>query len=166
MKKLLLILPAMLVMVLMTGCVVTSENVKSGRIGTNDIKIKFVDKPIIWESGKTFIPDPSMQASNPYWAHRNPPSAGDPCSKTRTGCHEVRVKVPSNNEELYGRLHISKSSNQATGPAARSYYIQIPQNYINEASDGKISVVYEWVKYQKGQFKHTGWVLWLSDRPF
>lgn len=87
----------------------------------------------------------------------------------KNGAKRVLVHHPASNEPLYGVLLLNKKSARATGPAARSYLINIGEKYINEAKNGGTSVTFEPVpvndKYDSN-VKLYGWVLWLSNVPF
>jgi hypothetical protein len=84
------------------------------------------------------------------------------------GAKKVRIYHPAATEPLYGVLALNKKMfNHATGPSARSYLIRIPDSYIQDATDGGISVVYEPVSYKGyAKVKLIGWALWMSDSPF
>lgn len=86
----------------------------------------------------------------------------------KMGARKVRVKVPYQSEELYGVLLLSKVFTDCNTAVTRSYQITIPESYVEQAKNGKISVLYErysgcgMVKNKDGKT----WVLWLSDIPF
>ena len=81
----------------------------------------------------------------------------------------VRVKVASNDEELYGVLVLDKADERGVGTGTVSYKIIIPQPYIDAAKDGKISVVYEYYHLNDESYsdlsdvKKFSWILWISD---
>jgi len=81
----------------------------------------------------------------------------------------VRVKVPSQEKELYGVLVLDDADSRAIGSGAKSYKIIIPKPYVDAASGGKISVVYEYYHIQDNSMfdiadiKKYSWILWLSD---
>lgn len=84
----------------------------------------------------------------------------------RHGGRRVRVTVPNSQQPLYGVLTFCLLNDKAYGPGSRSFYIQIPESYANEATDGRISVIYELVSSR--QFTDDAqysWILWLSDAP-
>ncbi|MBU0482487.1 MAG: PDZ domain-containing protein [Proteobacteria bacterium] len=84
------------------------------------------------------------------------------------------VTVPGVEQKLFGVLFLGKAHVNATGPASRSYQIQIPDSYIKAALGGKISVVYEPINFRTNWYtgsnpvdsKTHSWILWLSDMPF
>lgn len=148
------------------GCGATKLNtIQSGTLATKGVEIKFDNIDLTLKYNEVFKPNEELQAYSSYWMHLNKPQASKPCT-TQRGCHSVKVNVSQMNKTFYGKLHLSKSYEGDVGPGSRSYYIQVPDKYLNEATNGRISVVYEVVKYQTGRYKHTNWVLWLSDRPF
>lgn len=84
------------------------------------------------------------------------------------GAKRVKVYHPAANEPLHGVLALNKRMPRySTGPSGQSYLIRIPDSYVNDAVDGRMSVVYEpvaWKGHPNGKF--IGWALWLSDTPF
>jgi hypothetical protein len=82
------------------------------------------------------------------------------------GGHKVVVNREGISIPLYGVLIFCQVGNTATGPASRSNLIQIPDQYINAASNGAVSVVYELVESANNNQDGYGWILWLSDKPF
>ena len=92
---------------------------------------------------------------------------------------KVLVYTPYKTEPMYGFLqlgHISKGCKDKSS-STRSYYIQVPESYVNAAQGGKTSVVYESYKCTPGYYEtsssnslskisYSSWVLWISDRPF
>jgi hypothetical protein len=80
------------------------------------------------------------------------------------GARDVRVRVPGMSEPLYGLLSLHGLPTDSRGPARRSLRVSVPERYIEAASDGRVSVVYEPVATDGADY--LGWVLWLSDRPF
>ena len=81
----------------------------------------------------------------------------------------VRVKVPYKETELYGVLVLDNAQKLAVGPGSQSYKIIIPKPYVDAATGGKISVVYEYYHieddsmFDLDEIKKYSWILWLSD---
>lgn len=175
-----------------TPPVIQYRDVPQGMINTKGVKIAAVDGSFVLKYGEPFTPPVS---SNLIWWNNSPPKSDSfkLCSPMGS-CAKVKVTVPGKKKPLYGYLNFSKMHPTATGPGSRSYLIEIPERYIDEASGGRVSVVYEWVsasmrtpastsRSRKMSFlgalavqsapsqstnnnKQTGWVLWLSDVPF
>lgn len=82
----------------------------------------------------------------------------------RNGAREVSVKVPGRSEPLHGLLSLHELPDKARGPATRSFSVKIPPSYVDAATDGRISVVFEPVRAEGENY--FGWILWMSDRPF
>lgn len=87
------------------------------------------------------------------------------------GAQRVRVTLPGVTKPLYGVLALFEVSSLGTGPGSRSYRIEIPQQYVDAAMGGRVSVVYE--SYLRGtdlNYWNAGnvpsWILWLSDQQF
>ena len=91
-------------------------------------------------------------------------------AKEKFGAKKVRVKTPYMSKDLHGLLLLSKIYDGCDGAVTRSYQISIPESYVSDALDGKISVVYEYYNAPCGNVgvsaKPKTWVLWLSDIPF
>ena len=93
--------------------------------------------------------------------------------------YHVEIRVTGRKEVFYGILEFNKVYETCAGdPSARSYFIKIPELYIQNALGGNISVVYEYYEctprlgdktvrdYTTKMSKYTSWVLWLSDISF
>ena len=80
------------------------------------------------------------------------------------GAREVRVHIPGREEPLHGLLSLHALPETAKGPARRSLSVQVPQRYVDAATNGRVSVVFEPVNADPDTY--YGWVLWMSDRPF
>ena len=82
----------------------------------------------------------------------------------------VMVKVANNAKELYGVLALDNADNRGIGAGTKSYKIIIPQAYIDAATNGKISVVYEYYHLKNDELtdlsevKKYSWILWISDK--
>lgn len=81
----------------------------------------------------------------------------------------VRVKVSG--KEFYGVLVLDNADERGIGEGIKSYKIIIPQAYIDAASNGKISVVYEYYHLDNdeslsdlSEVKKYSWILWISDK--
>lgn len=85
------------------------------------------------------------------------------------GAKHVLVKVPSQQKELYGVLALDDVDERGYGPGIYSYKIIIPEPYTTAASNGKISVIYEYYNikndalFDNSNIKKYSWILWLSD---
>lgn len=94
-----------------------------------------------------------------------------PSTTTTTTTTDKSYKVRYVTETLYGLLEFNTIHDVCSNePTTRAYYISIPENYIQSAKGGNISVVYEYYQCEpvpgKGKNKYTSWVLWLSDIEF
>ena len=155
------------------------KDVPQGIIKTKGVKIEAVDGSFVLRSGESF----ETPSSNTHlWWQDSPPTPDsfELCKiakRKQSPCTEVIVTVPGKKKPLYGYLNFSKMHPHSKGPGSRSYLIEIPERYVDEASDGRVSLVYEWVStaniiHRKNRrltvedTRQTGWVLWLSDAPF
>jgi hypothetical protein len=102
----------------------------------------------VWESGSQG--DDDMPSAYRKWLTK--------------GAQRVMVYTKGREQPYYGVISFHKIPSESTGPATRSFSLQVGANYLADATDGKVSVVFEIVP-QRGGGKAYGWVLWLSDRP-
>jgi hypothetical protein len=83
----------------------------------------------------------------------------------KKGAERVKVYVPGHTEPLFGVMSFHAIPSSSTGPGTRSFSVRVDPSYIEQASDGRVSVVYELVPQKSGTHAY-GWVLWMSDREF
>ncbi len=131
-----------------------------GLIKTEGVVIESVQGDFILRSGESFNTPFDQDKAWGTWSTLPVAASYAVC----TGCRQVRVTVPGQSNKLYGVLHFARMHRAATGPGTRSYLIQIPQQYVDAARDGRVSVVYETVDIAGG-LKQSAWTLWLSDLP-
>lgn len=158
----------------LTGCASVGADwapVTSAMIATPGVKIAAEDGSFVLEAGKEFVP-PIQTAAWCYVLHGvNLTTANHAKAVAEPGCNarKVRVTVPGKKEPLYGLLVMSKVNPCLSHEiASRSYRIAVPQEYVQQAADGRVSVVYEWGECKRSQgemIKMGTWALWLSDRP-
>src|SRR5690606_30187957 len=82
----------------------------------------------------------------------------------RFNAQKVKVKTPYLDKDLYGVLMLNPAIDGCDSPATRSYQIAIPEDYVQQALNGQVSVLYEY--YDCGRMNAKTWILWLSDVPF
>lgn len=82
------------------------------------------------------------------------------------GGRRVQIHVKGREQPLYGVITFHRLWKWARGPATRSFSVRLDPKYIDDASDGRIAVVYELATNDDGNHHSFAWVLWLSDRPF
>jgi len=145
----------LLVPLFLVGCAIL---VKEGTLITPGTSIEAIDGSFRIESGQSFN---TPFHSKDCGAWKGVLDAAD--YKTGIGCGGKRVLVRAYglSEPLYGVLMFLPLPPTATGPASRSYQLEIPQNYIEAAEGGKVSVVYESAAAIDGSY--IAWILWLSD---
>ncbi|HLV23726.1 MAG TPA: hypothetical protein VKY36_02965 [Moheibacter sp.] len=139
--------------------------VNYGNITTQGVVIKAEDGSFVLTSGDTWTP--------PFQS-----SMKDPDDHTVLGskittrydfameldAKKVKVKTPYMEKELYGVLMLNKAIEGCKSPVTRSYQISIPEEYVQKALNGQVSVLYEY--YDCGKRTAQSWILWLSDVPF
>jgi hypothetical protein len=133
----------------------------TGVVQTPGVTIRAQDGSFVWKSGKVF--NTPAFVDNEAW-FRKMPTSETYVKSCDQHCKRVRVTVPGRRKALYGIIHLANRSEHSTGPATRSYQIQVPDRYVREASGGRVSVVYEYAK-NSTTGRQTTWVLWLSDMP-
>lgn len=164
--------------IFITGCgaqvaLVTYSSYTAGFLKGKGVKIEALDKSFVISEG-SFTPPFQANARN---IHLTPIYSTNSISDRnslidsynlalKNGAKKVIVHHPASSKPLYGVLLLNQRASLATGPAARSYLIDINTKYINEAKNGGISVTFEPVSAGDSSIKLYGWVLWLSDVPF
>jgi|GEM_PF-3157831 len=96
-----------------------------------------------------------------------------------SGGKKVKIRYKSHKKEYYGILEFNQVYEACAGDAAaRSYFININDKAIRDASGGNTTVIYESYycipregdkslkDYTAKKTRYTSWVLWLSDIPF
>src|SRR3954463_7124224 len=148
---------------LLLGC--APERIPEGKLKTPGVTITGQDDNFTIKSGDVFTPTFVVDTFPKYgkWDFNNLVEKWD--EALAMGAKRVRIAVPSQEEPLYGVLLLGTVAPNVKVAAARSYLLEVPQNYVDEAQDGKISVIYEQAPYKEGQVWFT-WALWMSDRPF
>lgn len=155
---------------IVTGCSVTTYNrtISHGKIESPDVVITAVDKSFTIKNEFTS----PFQSSTRYNSLEMPDSDLPKAYRQALhhGAKHVRIKVPGNDQELFGVLALDRADDEGVGPSTQSYKIIVPQPYIDAAKNGKISVVYEYYKLKNdglidvGKIKERSWILWLSDQ--
>ncbi|MEP7322839.1 MAG: hypothetical protein ABI761_13010 [Saprospiraceae bacterium] len=110
----------------------------------------------------------------------NPSKDFSKAFKNSKGYKVIIDRIHKNGKEtFYGILEFNKIYEKCSGdPSARSYFIRIPDLYLNNARGGNLSVVYEYYEcapregdktvrdYTTKKSRYTSWVLWISDITF
>jgi len=152
---------------LFSGCASKIKPITSGEVKDSSIVIRAVDNSFKLQG----------QFEAPFQSSANYHSMNISGNKMIKGyfralqydAKHVRVKVPYKEKELYGVLVLDSVDKRAVGPGSRSYKIIIPKPYVDAATDGKISVVYEYYHieddsmFDLDEIKKYSWILWLSD---
>jgi hypothetical protein len=99
------------------------------------------------------------------------PSAENAQEGESTGARRVSVHLPAaeGGEEvvLHGLLSLCGVPPTATGAATRRFGLQVPQEYVEATSGGRVSVVYEpFLDTAGAALDSKAWILWLSSTPF
>ena len=75
--------------------------------------------------------------------------------------------------DLYGLLLFNNAIPAAYGPGSQSYYVNIPQDKLDNARMGNITVAFEAMRYRdswdsgyvNNEADWYGWILWMSSAP-
>lgn len=143
--------------------------VKYGEIATPEVTLTAEDHSFVLKSGSTWeppfysLPDQKLLTTYLLDLNKNTTSQYDYAIK-KLGAKKVRVKTPYLEKELYGVLVFNKAMDKCKTPVTRSYQITIPEDYVQKALNGQVSVLYEY--YECSGLTIKTWVLWLSDVPF
>lgn len=182
------VLGVLLIVLAVSACVVKSAdfvNIPNGEIATSGVTITAQDGSFTLKNGTEFVAP--FHAN--LWTRKTQTSGsfflGAPKVQQRSetffsstlrddyeeavkrGAKRVRVNYPGIENSLYGILALNVAPAGAYGPAARYYRIEVPQQYVEAAKGGAVSVVYEVMSYRgESSGSGYGWVLWLSDKPF
>lgn len=145
-------------------------NISQGLIATKGVTIQAANGSFVLESGQSFRPPFQVDGYNLWYTSQgqvNRPAdlTGRAINALEIGAERVIVTTPYLDKPLFGVLLLSKVSSKATGPGSRSYYIEVPESYVKEATGGRTSVVYERVQVEGGG-EWFNWALWMSDVDF
>ena len=113
------------------------RNVEVVTVGTPGVQIEAADSTFAFDSEGAFQ-TPFVVSSCP-----ENPTTDSLDAVIAAGGQSVRVTHPDSGEPLYGVLAFCPISEAVTGPASRSYLVQVPSTYVAATSDNRVSVVYE-----------------------
>ena len=149
-------------LMVLSGCA-GPIRVQGGMLRTPEAKIVAEDGSFTILSGEEFTTPSFVEGFSVinYWDVQGKDLKNLYKSALSNGGKKVRVTVPSRSKPLYGVLAFIPMPPRASGPGTRSFEISIPEKYINAATGGRISVVYELVSD-----RYINWILWLSDQQF
>jgi hypothetical protein len=131
-----------------------------------------LNTPGVTIRGDNFVIESGRQFEIPFllgpWQSNSAVSAKLPEEYKRwlgKGARRVSVTVDGREQPLYGVMTFHTLYGWAKGPATRSFSVRLDDRYIQDASDGRIAVIFELASNGAGK-ESFAWVLWLSDRPF
>ena len=159
---------------LLGGCVTTvaTHPMESGIIGTDGVTIQSAAPVFSLKTGQRFKPPPfrsdcwNLDPEDERALNADGLVEGYNTAR-KLHAVDVRVTVPGRDKPLHGVLMLCDAADQGTGPGSRSYLIEIPKHYVDEARDDKVTVVYEkqdWRGESGNKISWYGWILWLSER--
>jgi hypothetical protein len=160
---------SILVALAFVGCgSMEPTRVMSIRVNTPDVVLQAEDNSFKLEAGIDGLP-PFRPAEYGYELKTAKMDLLSlyPIALAQMNAKRVLVTYPNLQQPLHGVLLLFQIVPGGTGPATRMYQIDIPQQYVDAATGGRVSVVYELYKVPDlpgGEAK--SWILWLSDMPF
>lgn len=130
--------------------------------------------PFTTEFLVTVSGDSLMEAGEHFHHLREPQWAvnildGGPAEAVDYGARKVLVTYPGRTKPLYGLLALCPVADATSDSAVkRAYRIQIPPERVEQATAGRVSVVYRpYTGHPHFPFENmVAWILWLSDVPF
>lgn len=155
----------------LNACVATvhTRPIDLGSIETPGVVIHGPNNSFTYRSGEHFRP---ARNSRCYRSGAPQISADALVTSAGTalqlGAEHVTVEVPGRERPLNGLLLLCDVPLTATGPASRSYRIVVPESYVQGATGGRMSAVFERVdhtNHEGAAVWYFAWVLWLSDEP-
>jgi hypothetical protein len=155
---------ALVVLGVLAGCsTVNFVHPQYGVIQTPGVTITADDGSFVLRSGERFAPPFAMESWTCFLDWGGPQLELYP-QALEGGARPVHVQHPALPEPLYGILQLCVVA-EDSGPATRSYQIEIPESYIFETDGGRHSVVYG-VAPSALSTTQAPWVVWLSRDPF
>jgi hypothetical protein len=157
-----------LVLVLLSGCggaqrVQGGTWLATGKLLTPGTSISAEDGSWTITAGQEFPlpPDLAQKPGATCETGVEPVGTRDFTAWEQNGAMRVRVQAPGLEQPLYGIYALCAVTREAFPMGA--YEIQVPEQYVAEASAGSISVVYQ----ESSSHQHVySWVIWLSRTPF
>jgi hypothetical protein len=146
------------------GCVSLSREVfqfnkiPAGGVSAGVVEIAAEDGSFRISAGAPFLP-PFSQGDGCVAK----PTAQNAAAGLASGARPVVVTLEGG-RRLYGLLSLCGAPPSAKGPATRSYQLQVPSEYIEATSGGRVSVVYE--PFSSSSVPAQAWILWLSETSF
>jgi hypothetical protein len=133
----------------------------------DDFTITFEDRNITLKPGQFFtLADLGLQANRNTIEGNILTAYQDVIKKGRHfPSYRIRVAKSGYDKPYYGLLTFFNTSKKHTTDAVARYYeLQIPPQYFNDATRGRVACAYEYTS-DKVFGKLPTWVIWLSDQP-
>jgi len=150
--------------------------IKTGKLKNEDITIRALDGSFELIGGETFETPFSLHDWPGTGCNGLDASTADELvnqSQIALGCKSRGVEILQEDQKaLYGILFFSSVIPSSSGPASRSYLIEITDSALNRARDGGISVLFEKANFvdsaSNGMTETRDWytwILWISSTP-
>jgi len=133
----------------------------------DDFTITFEDKAITLKPGQFFnLNELGLQANRAVIEGNILTAYQDVIKKGRHfPSYKIRLEKKGYDKPYYGLLtFFNTSKSHTTDAVARYYELQIPPQYFNDATRGRVACAYEYTSDKKFG-KVPTWVIWLSDQP-
>jgi hypothetical protein len=134
----------------------------------DDFTITFENKDITLKPGQFFtLTELGLQENAKMYEGNNILTAYQEVIKKGKHFPSYKIKITKSgyDKPYYGLLAFFKTGKQHTTDAVARYYeLQIPTQYFNDATRGRVACAYEYTSDRKFG-KVPTWVIWLSDQP-
>lgn len=152
------------------GCAsVPTHPMRAGMVETEGVTIRAADGSFTLTAGEQFLPPFQNRCYDVPLATEDRLTDEGHAQALALGARRVDVVVPGRDRPLFGLLLLCDVPDTASGPGSRSYRITVPPEYVDAATGGRISAVFERVTWTRADGSTPwwyGWVLWLSDAPY
>ena len=149
----------------------TPRPIATGTLVNRDVVIVAEDGTFKFDGGQQFS---TPFSSSALWNATIPPeSLANAYTQARGwGARPVVIKQ-AGKRDLHGLLLFNNGIGAAYGPGSQSYYLNLPQDKLDNARNGNTTVVYEMMKF-KTSYPDMGtvednqwysWILWMSSTP-
>lgn len=148
----------------------TPRPIPSGTLVNRDVTIVAEDGSFQLDAGQQF---PTPFSTSSLWGAQIPANTlVNAYTRARAwGARPVIIRQQGK-PDLHGLLLFNNAIAAAVGPGSQSYYLNLPQDKIDNARRGNTTVVYEMMRYnyidEAGSSRQNdwySWILWMSSTP-
>ncbi|KFN47397.1 hypothetical protein [Arenimonas composti] len=148
----------------------TPRPIPTGTLVNRDVTIIAEDGSFQLQPGEQF---PTPFATSALWNASIPANTlVNTYTRARSwGARPVIIRQ-AGKADLHGLLLFNNAIAAAVGPGSQSYYVNLPQDKLDNARRGNTTVVYEMMRYNvideygtSQQKDWYSWILWMSSTP-